>query len=232
MKKIFYRKNSEFNFFAVRNGILSEWPRYLFFIFGIYIMEISSGYCQNSPYPPSTVIKGITLNWSTHKRSAQGSDNFQLTWADDNNLYGAWGDGGGFAGNNNNICRVSLGVSRIKGSGNNWKGEDVWGDPDCAKNEATFKGKSWGITCVNNILYMWVVSDHEYGHSNFVNLARSFDHGASWEKSNWDFNHNDKLSIPTFLNFGKNNDGAKDEYIYSYFIHFEDNEDMNFSKEK
>ena len=39
MKKIFNRKNSEFNFFTVENGILSEWPRYLFFIFSIYIFR-------------------------------------------------------------------------------------------------------------------------------------------------------------------------------------------------
>ncbi len=50
------------------------------------------------PYPPSDHIADIQLDWLTHQRHAQGSDNFQLTWADDNHLYGAWGDGGGFGG--------------------------------------------------------------------------------------------------------------------------------------
>lgn len=35
------------------------------------------------PYPPSPLIAGMELDWSTHERHAQGSDNFQLTWADD-----------------------------------------------------------------------------------------------------------------------------------------------------
>jgi len=50
------------------------------------------------PYPKSSVIKSAQFDWSTRKRDAQGSDNWQLTWADDDHLYGAWGDGGGFGG--------------------------------------------------------------------------------------------------------------------------------------
>ncbi len=197
-------------------------------IFIILFTGIYNIYGQTSPYPDSQVIKGISLKWSTHRRGAQGSDNFQLTWADDNNLYGAWGDGGGFAGNSNKTCRVPLGVARIEGSGTNWKGYDVWGDPKCSEKEATFNGKSWGTICLDSVLYMWVVSDHEFGHLKFVNLARSFDHGASWEKSDWKFEITDRLSIPTFINYGKNNSGAKDDFIYSYFIHVEDTTNTKF----
>ena len=42
----------------------------------------------------------MNIDWSTHQRHAPGSDNFQLTWADDGHQYGIWGDGGGFAGTN------------------------------------------------------------------------------------------------------------------------------------
>ena len=45
-------------------------------------------------YPRSRVAQGIALDWATHKRAAQGSDNVQLSWAADGHLYGAWGDGG------------------------------------------------------------------------------------------------------------------------------------------
>ncbi len=55
---------------------------------------------QTLPYPKSEVTGGISLDWNTHQRFAQGSDNFQLTWAADDHLYGAWGDGGGFGGTN------------------------------------------------------------------------------------------------------------------------------------
>ena len=39
-----------------------------------------------APYPSSPVVRAMRLDWSTHQRFAQGSDNFQLTWADDNHL--------------------------------------------------------------------------------------------------------------------------------------------------
>ena len=78
------------------------------------------------PYPESSVIEGIELDWSTHQRFAQGSDNFQLTWAEDDHLYGAWGDGGGFGGTNS-AGRVGLGVARIEGSSSNYRGKNVWG---------------------------------------------------------------------------------------------------------
>ncbi len=63
------------------------------------------------PYPASSVITGMSLDWSTHERFALGSDNWQLTWADDDNQYGAWGDGGGFGGSNSD-GRVGLGFGR------------------------------------------------------------------------------------------------------------------------
>tara|TARA_R110000744_G_C19370106_1_gene562399 strand:+ start:5508 stop:6680 length:1173 start_codon:yes stop_codon:yes gene_type:complete len=203
------------------NGVLC-----LFLI--IFITGVFSGNGQKSPYPDSPVIKDISLDWSSHRRAAQGSDNFQLTWADDNNLYGSWGDGGGFVGNDNKTCRVPFGVARVEGSGKKWKGYDVWGDPKCSENGATFNGKSWGTISVEGVLYMWVVSDHKYGHLKFVNLARSFDHGASWEKSDWKFEITDRLSIPTFINFGKDNAGAKDDFVYSYFIHVQDTTNTKF----
>ena len=196
----------------------------------IYVLLfIMSCHAQKAPYPQSPVIKGVSLDWSTHQRGAMGSDNFQLTWADDDNLYGAWGDGGGFTGNSNSTCRVPLGVACITGSGADWEGHDKWGDPECVENGATFNRKSWGMISVEGVLYMWVVSDHQYGHFKFINLARSYDHGASWEKSSWKFKITDHLSIPTFLNFGKDNKGAKDEFVYSYFIHVEDTSKTKFS---
>ncbi len=67
------------------------------------------------PYPKSEYIKDIKFDWSTHRREASGSDNWQCTWADDDNIYCAFGDGGGFGGSND-LGRVSLGYSRIEGN--------------------------------------------------------------------------------------------------------------------
>ena len=70
---------------------------------------------QNPPYPKSEVIKDIKFNWTSHNRLASGSDNWPVTWADDDKQYLVWGDGGGFGGTNS-IGRSSIGVARIEGN--------------------------------------------------------------------------------------------------------------------
>jgi len=182
--------------------------------------RVDASTTDGEPYPRSSFITNIEFEWSTHKRGAMGSDNFQLTWSNDNGQYGAWGDGNGFK----NESRSSLGVSKISGKGNNWKGKDVWRSPkDNKEKYIEFAGKSWGIISIKGILYMWMVPDVPKGktsrdHFAYVELLRSTDKGKSWTKAGWRFENSEHLSIPTFLNFGKDNMGARDEYVYSYFI--------------
>lgn len=173
------------------------------------------------PYPASSVITGMSLDWSTHERFALGSDNWQLTWADDDNQYGAWGDGGGFGGSNSD-GRVGLGFGRIEGSWNSYTGYNVWGGKD-PENTAEFGGKSWGTISVGGVLYSWITPDEpdaggDRDHYQYIQLARSTDKGANWTLSSWSWQLDDNLIIPTFLNFGKDNAGARDNYVYSYYI--------------
>lgn len=173
------------------------------------------------PYPPSPIIADIVLDWSTHRRHGQGSDNFQLAWADDNHQYGAWGDGGGFGGTNSD-GRVSLGFARIEGDWDSYRGYNVWGGKD-AENPSRFAGKSWGTICVGGVLYSWTVPDvpdtgGPRDHYRYIELARSTDHGATWAKAPWRWRGEDNLIVPTFLVYGKDNAGARDHYVYSYFI--------------
>lgn len=177
------------------------------------------------PYPQSDVLAGLALDWTTHDRHALGSDNFQLTWAADNHQYGAWGDGGGFKGTNSR-GRVSLGVARIEGPADNYRGINVWGGFE-AEKPATFTGKSWGSIALGNDLYMWTVPDVPPGktyrnHYEMIQLARSLDRGATWTLSDWRFTQTEQLTTPTFLNFGRGNTGMPSRlegYVYSYFVH-------------
>ena len=184
---------------------------------------LAVGYFRQ-PYPDSSVIADLELDWSTHKRFAQGSDNFQLTWSDDNHLHGAWGDGGGFEGTNSR-GRVGLGFARIEGGPDDYRGFNVWGGFE-TERPATFDGKSWGTISIDGELYMWVVPDNPVGkdyrnHYEYVELAMSEDKGRTWTKAPWRFEEAEGLTIPTFLNFGKDNKGVPEEfgdYVYSYFI--------------
>ncbi len=106
------------------------------------------------PYPASEVITSVVFDSGSHDPRAPGSDNWPITWADDGNQYTAWGDGGGFGGTNSD-GRVSLGVARVEGPGDDYHGHNVWGGKD-GDVAATFGGKSYGILSVGGVLYMWV----------------------------------------------------------------------------
>lgn len=178
----------------------------------------TSGNLAASPYPPSPVITGVTYDWTTALRRASGSDNWPITWADDDNQYSAWGDGNGWAPGSS---RVSLGVARIEGPWNAYSGFDVWGG-DEAENPAQFEGKSYGILCVGGVLYMWVSPGSGSMSYEEARVARSTNHAATWELSSWAFEQSEGLVIPTFLNFGRDYAGARDGYVYAYFIELQD----------
>jgi hypothetical protein len=168
-------------------------------------------------YPPSRSLGETVLAWSTHKRDAQGSDNWQLTWADDNHLYGAWGDGGGFGGTNSD-GRVSLGFARVEGDWRSYKGTNIWGGKD-ALAPATVEGKSWGTICIGGVLYMWIVPKSLLADmQSEARLYSSGDHGKTWVPARWAFTRAEDLTIPTICQFGRNYQGARDAFVYSYFI--------------
>ncbi len=175
---------------------------------------------QQLPYPKSQVIMNISFNWSSHVRLASGSDNWPLTWADDDNQYTVWGDGGGFSGTND-IGRSSIGVARIEGNWHDFQATNIWGGYHPVTNHEVI-GKSYGIICVNGVLYMWLgMLETEIDPFKEVKIAFSRDHGETWEKTDWSFERKDGVMMPAICNYGKNYQGASDEYVYSYLIRFQ-----------
>jgi hypothetical protein len=173
------------------------------------------------PYPPSHTVKEIEFGFSTRERRAPGSDNWPVSWGDDDHQYVAWGDGGGFGGTNSD-GRVSLGVARIEGPHDKYLGHNVWGGKN-PKSKAQFGGKSYGIVCVDGVLYMWVGPGSDTTSYGEARLCKSTDHGATWSKADWAFVKSDGLIMPTICQFGKDYSGARDGYVYSYFIRLQGN---------
>ena len=160
------------------------------------------------PYPKSSVISGISFDWETHMREAIGSDIWAITWADDDHQYASWGDGGGFGGTDTD-GRVSIGIARIKGSYDDYEGVNVYGGKD-AENPGKPIGYSWGIICLDGILYIWA------GESR-SEIYYSKNSGATWETAGWNLGPPvGPFGMSTFLNFGKNYEGAMDNYVYVY----------------
>jgi hypothetical protein len=113
--------------------------RHFILVISMLVIKVSLQ-AQEPPYPQNEVIKDIIFQWSSHNRLAPGSDNWPVTWADDDNQYLVWGDGGGFGGTNS-IGRSSIGVARIEGNWHNYKTSNVWGGHD-TENEHEVMGKS------------------------------------------------------------------------------------------
>ncbi len=169
---------------------------------------------QGPAYPQSEYIRGLELDWSTFKHLAPGSDNWQLTWAADDNQYTVWGDGGGFGGTNE-VGRVSLGVARIEGPKENFRGVNVYGGANC-EAQAEITGKSYGILAIGNKLYMWVGPGSGGESFKEARLYESRDYGHTWKGADWAFSPELRFGMPTFCQFGKGYDGARDGYVYIY----------------
>jgi len=161
----------------------------------------------SAPFPPSPVIQEIV--WSPKEmivRRAKGSDNWPLTWADDDNLYTAYGDGNGFEPFVPQ--KLSLGLAKIAGSAPQFSGVNVRSPSLEQKGEGKAGKKASGILCVDGVIYLWV--------RNAANsqLAWSADHGANWTWCDWKFTNS--FGCPTFLNFGRDYAGARDRFVYVY----------------
>ena len=163
---------------------------------------------QSAPYPQSTAITGITWDSKSNiTRQATGSDNWPTTWADDGDLYTAYGDGWGFIPKV--PIKLSLGFCKVSGSPPNQAGTNI----RSATGEDTGGGRSGkkcsGILMVNGTLYMWVRNANKSGLH--CQLAWSTDHAKTW---NWGFTFTE-FGYCTFINYGKNYSGARDNYVYT-----------------
>jgi CubicO group peptidase (beta-lactamase class C family) len=162
---------------------------------------------SGAPYPASLVIKGI--EWASEEeiiRKAQGSDNWPITWADDGNLYTAYGDGWGFEPKTKK--KLSLGIAKIVGSPPDFKGVNVRTETGERVGQGPKGAKASGMLCIEGVLYMLV---RNTGNSQ---IAWSRDYGKTWRWCDWRFTTS--FGAPTFLNFGRNYAGARDEFVYIY----------------
>ena len=159
------------------------------------------------PYPPSPIIKGF--EWASTEtiiRKAKGSDNWPITWADDDNQYTAYGDGWGFEPKTKE--KLSLGIVKVIGSPPDFRGVNVRTESGERAGQGAQGAKASGMLCVDGVLYMLV---RNVGNSQVV---WSSDHGKTWTWCDWKFTVS--FGCPTFLNFGRNYAGARDEFVYIY----------------
>jgi hypothetical protein len=147
------------------------------------------------------------IEWApaeTILRRADGSDNWPITWAGDDALYTAFGDGRGFEPLVPK--KLSLGLARIVGSPPHFKAFNLRAPSIEAVGDGQAAHKASGLVMIDGVLYLLV--------RNVANaqLAWSTDHGATWTFADWKFI--ESFGAPAFINFGRNYAGARDEFVY------------------
>ena len=177
---------------------------------------------QTAPYPPSPVITEITFDMTTLQELADGSDNWVITWADDGHQYTSWGDGGGFGSSGSGgDDRVSLGVGRVEGPKDNYTGFNVWGGKN-HEAPSQFSGKSVGLISIDGTLYMWRNGDSSTNSAfEQTELYKSTNHAKTFQFTGVrytpdDFPNSKGIFSPTFLQFGQDYQGARDNYVYTF----------------
>ena len=139
-------------------------------------------------------------------RKAKGGDNWPLTWADDGQLYTAYGDGNGFEPGIPD--KLSLGFARVEGGPSDFAGVNLRSPSGEQKGDGKAGKKASGLLMVDGVLYLWA------RNAGNAQLAWSSDHGRSWRWSDWTFATS--FGCPTFLNFGRDYAGARYDYIFIY----------------
>ncbi|NKB65635.1 MAG: serine hydrolase [Candidatus Latescibacteria bacterium] len=200
---------------AVRNGGSIDpdskfgWGARMDYLFA----PLMKAFTLQAPYPSSPVIAAI--DWAPVAqisraamggKTRDGSDNWPMTWAGDDQLYTAYGDGFGFEPGVEK--KLGMGLAVVMGGPTDYSGFNIRYD---AENEGYGPNgeKSSGLLALDNKLYMWVRNANQAGqHSR---LGWSVDRGRHWQWCDWlweEFGH------PAFVNYGREYAGARDDFVY------------------
>lgn len=164
---------------------------------------------RKAAYPRSSRIKEV--RWGakeTIKRAARGSDIWPTTWGDDGAIYTAYGDGRGFEPFVPK--KLSLGFARVSGTAEDFQGVNILSPSGDRIGDGAEGKKASGLLMVDGVLYLWV------RNAGNAELAWSRDHAKTWEWSDWRFETS--FGCPTFLNFGRDYMGSRDDYVYTYSV--------------
>lgn len=175
-------------------------------------------------FPKSKFIK--SFKWTGEPvmypdKSVRG-DTYPMTWADDDKIYTSSGDpgwGDKYTGLDVEVFEggpLDYTISRVN---------DMWdlygGGGDGPKPT--------GIICVNGVLYLasqnWLRAkvppfNMTSQHGSDAVIQRSYDKGKTWASNannigRHPFFPGHKFGGPVFVQFGKNNENARDEYVYA-----------------
>ena len=153
-------------------------------------------------WAPASSVTRLATGGATR----DGSDNWPITWTGDGALYTAYGDGYGFSPGL--PVKLGLGFAKIEGAPENITAYNIRSDAENTLHGARGE-KASGLLSIGGVLYLWARNSDRAGRGS--RLAASSDSGAHFEWCDWRF---EQFGHMTFVNFGKNYNGARDGYVY------------------
>jgi hypothetical protein len=141
-------------------------------------------------------------------------------WADDDNVYAAYGDGRGFGGD-----FADIGVAVITGEPGTAETSTLAGENLAAGDEVgqvwvgdQFTRKPTGMVCVGGDLYLAVQDLRlDFNEAPAATIAKSTDKGRTWT---WDESapmfDDHVFTTVFFLDYGKDGEHAPDGFVYAY----------------
>ena len=167
---------------------------------------------SNAPYPPSKMI--TKLQWDPEVVKMEdciSGDNWPIAWVDDNLQITAFCDGQGFSKEAPNL---SLGFATVSGDPPGFRAENFKSDADTPQGGGPKGIKASDMIIVDGTLYMFVRNYKPPGSDDFTNsrLACSTNLGVNWTWADWYFS--DTFGCPAFVQFGKDYEKARDDYLY------------------
>ncbi|MBW2527175.1 MAG: DUF4185 domain-containing protein [Deltaproteobacteria bacterium] len=161
----------------------------------------------DAPYPPSPILCDLTWGSTIYRDPSGDSDNWPVTWGDDDALYTAYGDGHGFPPGT--ASKLSLGFAKVTGSPDSFVGENIPSPSGEQTGDGASGKKASGILMVDGVLYLWMRNADQAGSE--CQLASSTDHAQTWTAATWTL---PELGYCTFINYGQNYAGARDDFVY------------------
>jgi len=167
----------------------------------------------------STFFSQAAVDDKATYRWLSDGDLWPSCWADDDNLYTANGDGKGF--NLFAWTHADIVINRLSGTLPNLGGQvtasgnavgQIW------TGGGRYNRKPTGMVCVDGAIYVAIQDlSLDFNDAPRASISKSTDHGVTWT---WDMvapmfdNHT--FTTIMFLDYGKNNVNAIDNYVYAY----------------
>jgi hypothetical protein len=175
---------------------------------GITLIASLTPIAESHAQSESTPITGIEFDTQNVNRLSNGTDIWPVTWAADNNLYTAGGDGEGCDG----VDTRGLDINRLSG------GPGAPLTEQCSEiySEAGYLPK--GIVAANGNLYLLKQEREDQNGDGLSFAAAKFceskDQGVSWTCSGWTYEGEMSLPQGMLINFGQDNAGSPGGHIY------------------